>query len=132
MAGELSAEQSRRIEAAKAEIRGKEREVTQAMARVQEKVAEPPFYGSMRKFGRSVDAGVTTELEKAVEELKAAMMVVVGNAEDLRGMTAAELVKVLTPVQAVKFLAAVARFQLQARKWGMENDFQRRRRDSFF
>ncbi|KAI3460097.1 hypothetical protein Pfo_016760 [Paulownia fortunei] len=124
VAEELSAEQKQRIEVVKAETRRKEREITQAMARVQETVAEPPVYSLMRKFGKLVD-GEETEFDAAMEELKAAMMVVVGNADGLRGWTAAEVVEVLNPVQGVKFLAVVARFQLQARRWGMEKDCER-------
>ncbi|EYU36422.1 hypothetical protein ABFS82_14G266700 [Erythranthe guttata] len=124
VAEDLSDEQKREIEGVKAEIRRKEREINQKMARVQETVAEPPLCGLVKKFGRLVD-GETTELEAAMVELKAAMLVVVGNADELRGWTAAAVVGILNPVQGVKFFAAVARFQLQARKWGVEKDRQR-------
>lgn len=125
VAEELSPHQKQRIKAMKAESRRKEREITQAMARVQETVAEQPVYSLMRKFGNLVDGDEKPELDAAMEELKAEMLAVVGNADDLQGWTVAEVVEVLNPVQGVKFLAAVARFQLQARKWGMEKDCQR-------
>ncbi|KAL2242177.1 UNVERIFIED_CONTAM: Protein ZW2 [Sesamum indicum] len=124
--GELSAEQRQRIEAVKAETRRKEREITQAMARVQETVAEQPLYSLMRKFGKLVD-GEVTEFDTSMDRLKAAMLVVVENADALQGWTAVEVVEILSPVQGVKFLAAVARFQLQSRRWGVEKDSERER-----
>ncbi|KAG8370671.1 hypothetical protein BUALT_Bualt13G0007500 [Buddleja alternifolia] len=124
IAAELSDDQKRRIEIAKSETRRKEREITQAMARVQETVAEPPIYSLMRNFGKLVD-GEVGKFDAAVEEMKAAMVVVVRNADDLRWSTAGKVVEVLSPVQNVKFLAALARFQLRARRWGLEKDSQR-------
>ncbi|KAK6130783.1 hypothetical protein DH2020_035471 [Rehmannia glutinosa] len=124
VAEDLSAEQKQRIEAVRSETRRKEREFTQAMARIQETVAEPPLYGLMMSYEKVVN-GETSDIDGAMEELKAAMMAVVENADALRGWTAAEVVGILSPVQSVKFLAAVSRFQLQARKWGMERDRER-------
>ncbi|PIN21643.1 hypothetical protein CDL12_05657 [Handroanthus impetiginosus] len=99
------------------------------MARVQESVAEPPVYSLMQKFGTLVD-GEKEQFDAGMEALKAAMVVVVGNADALQGWTAAEVVKILNPVQGVKFLAAVARFQLQARRWGLEKDAERERMEA--
>ncbi|KAL0322937.1 UNVERIFIED_CONTAM: hypothetical protein Sangu_1913000 [Sesamum angustifolium] len=124
--GELSPQQRQRIEAVKAETRRKEREITQAMARVQETVAEQPVYSLMRRFGKLVD-GEVTDFDTAMERLKAAMLVVVENADALQGWTAAEVVEILSPAQGVKFFAAVARFQLQSRRWGVEKDSERER-----
>ncbi|KAH6781173.1 hypothetical protein C2S52_012410 [Perilla frutescens var. hirtella] len=121
VAEELSPGQRKRIEEVKAESRRREKEITQAMARLQETVAEQPVYGLIKKFGNSVD-GEAPELHAAMEELKAAMRAAVGNADALQGWTMSEVVEVLTPVQGVKFLAAVARFQLRARRWGMERE----------
>ncbi|KAL8465467.1 hypothetical protein ACS0TY_034827 [Phlomoides rotata] len=121
LAEELSSDQRRRIEEVKAESRRREREITQAMVRIQEMVAEQPVYSLMRRFGGLVD-GERPELEEAMDELKAAMLVVVGNADALQGWTVAEVVGVLNPVQGVKFLPAVARFQLQSRRWEVERD----------
>ncbi|KAL8515893.1 hypothetical protein ACS0TY_014552 [Phlomoides rotata] len=80
VAEELSSDQRRRIEEVKTESRRLEREITQAMARIQETVAEQPVYSLMRRFGGLVD-GERPELEEAMDELKAAMLVVVGNAD---------------------------------------------------
>ncbi|KAL6578444.1 hypothetical protein OROMI_010772 [Orobanche minor] len=124
VAEELTGEQRERIEEVKLETRRREREITQAMARVQEKVAEPPVYSMMRRFGRLGD-GEATELGDAIEGFKAAIAVVVENADELRVWTAAEVVGILSPVQSVRFLAEAARSQLQARKWGIEKDRER-------
>lgn len=121
VAAELTPGQKQRIEEVKAESRRREREITQAMARVQETVAEQPVYSLIRKVG-SLEDGDIPKLHAAVEALKKAMRAVVVNADELQGWTVAEVVEVLTPVQGVKFFAAVARFQLRARRWGVERD----------
>ncbi|XP_047951972.1 protein RESPONSE TO ABA AND SALT 1-like [Salvia hispanica] len=118
-AADLSPAQRRRIDKVKAESRRREREITQAMARVQETVAEPPVYGLVKKFG---GGGAVVEMEAAVEKVKAAMRGVVENADALQGWTLAEVVEALDPVQGVRFLAAVTRFQLRARRFGVERD----------
>ncbi|KAL8457853.1 hypothetical protein ACS0TY_035647 [Phlomoides rotata] len=69
VAEELSSDQRRRIEEVKAESRRQEREITQAMARIQEMVAEQPVYSLMRRFEGLVD-GEWPELEEAMDELK--------------------------------------------------------------
>ncbi|XP_057773441.1 protein RESPONSE TO ABA AND SALT 1-like [Salvia miltiorrhiza] len=121
LAEELSPGQMQRMEEVKTESRRREREITQDMARVQETVAEQPVYSLVKRFRNSVDYSVP-EMHAAIDELKAAMRAVVGNADALQGWTVAEMVEVLDPVQGVRFLAAVARFQLRARNWGVERD----------
>ncbi|XP_042009805.1 protein ZW2-like [Salvia splendens] len=118
---ELAAGQRRRIEEVKAESRRREREITQAMARVQETMAEQPVYGLIKKFGGG-EGAAAEKMRAAVEEVKAAMREVVREADELQGWTVAEVVEVLGPVQGVRFLAAVGRFQLRARRWGVERD----------
>ncbi|XP_047983873.1 protein RESPONSE TO ABA AND SALT 1-like [Salvia hispanica] len=118
---ELAAGQRRRIEEVKAESRRREREITQAMARVQETMAEQPVYGLIKQFGGGA-AAAGEKMRAAVEEVKAAMRGVVGEADELQGWTVGEVVEALGPVQGVRFLAAVGRFQLRARRWGVERD----------
>lgn len=117
---ELAAGQRRRIEEVKAESRRREREITQAMARVQETMAEQPVYGLIKNYGGG--DGAAEKMRAAVEELKAAMREVVADADTLQGWTVAEAVEALGSVQGVRFLAAAARFQLRARRWGVERD----------
>ncbi|GFP94500.1 transcription factor hbp-1b(c38) [Phtheirospermum japonicum] len=124
VAADLSGEQRRRMEELRLETRRREREINEAMARVQETVAEPPLCGLMKRFGMLVD-GEVAEFGEAVEGLKAAMTVVVEKADELRGRTVVEVLGVLSPVQGARFLAAATRFQLQARKWGVEKDRER-------
>ncbi|CAK9173623.1 unnamed protein product [Ilex paraguariensis] len=121
----LSAEQFQRIEMVKAETRREERKIADEMARIQESVAAPPIFNFMRKMGRLVD-GEVSELNTAVEGLKAAMVVVMGDADNLRDSTVRKIVEILNPLQTVKILAGAAEFQLQARRWGMQRDSERR------
>ncbi|XP_051150746.1 protein ZW2-like [Andrographis paniculata] len=124
VAGELSAEQRRRMAEVRAETRRREKEIGEAMARVQETVAEPPVCEWLRRFGKSAD-GEVSEVGEAIGGLKAAMVAEVENADELRGWTAVEVVEILGPVAAVKVLAAAARFQLESRNWGMRKDSER-------
>ncbi|KAL1534250.1 protein ZW2-like [Salvia divinorum] len=118
---ELAPGQPRRIEEVKAESRRREKEITQAMARVQETMAEQPVYGLIKKLGGGGGAA-EEKMRAAVEAVKAAMREVVGDADELQGWTVSEVLEVLEPVQGVRVLAAVARFQLRARRWGVERD----------
>ncbi|CAA2988633.1 DOG1-like 4 [Olea europaea subsp. europaea] len=117
----LSEEQSHRIELARAEIRRGERDIEQALARIQESLAEPPIFYLMKKMGKLVD-GEVTEFDTAVDDLKKSMAVIISDADDLRASTVRKIVEILSPVQSVKFLATAAEFQLQSRKLGLQKE----------
>ncbi|KAI3689114.1 hypothetical protein L2E82_47063 [Cichorium intybus] len=116
---ELSEEQKARIAAVREKTRRVEKEIGEAMAGVQESVAAQPFYGLVKRAARLVD-GEVSEMENAVEELKAVMLAVMRDADCLRQHTAGEVLEVLTPAQKVKFLAGTSQFWLQSRRLGME------------
>ncbi|KAL2498112.1 transcription factor-related [Abeliophyllum distichum] len=115
----LSAAQTHKIELVRAEIRRGERDIGQAMARIQESLAEPPIFYLMKKMGKLVD-GEISELDTAMDDLKKSMTVIIGNADNLRALTVTKIVEILSPVQSVKFLATAAEFQIQARKLGLQ------------
>ncbi|XWS24032.1 hypothetical protein CRYUN_Cryun28dG0066400 [Craigia yunnanensis] len=121
---ELTPEQEETIERVKYENRREERELTEAMATIQESVAIPPLLNLARRFGRLND-GEALELESAMETLKGRMLRTLERADKLRGSTARKVIEILSPVQTVKFLAASAEFQLKVRNWGLQKDQQR-------
>ncbi|XP_050227204.1 protein ZW2-like [Mercurialis annua] len=121
---DLTPEQSERIQQLKIETRIQERALTEAMARIQESLAAPPILGLTRRSARLID-GEVSDMEVAVEALKAAMLTVLESADALRGSVVIGLVEILSPVQAVRFLAAALEFQIQMRAWGRRSDAQR-------
>ena len=121
---ELTPEQEETIERVKYETRREERELTLAMATIQESVATPPLLNLVKRFGKLID-DEELELESAMETLKAAMLRTLERADKLRRSTVRKVIEVRSPVQTVKFLAASSEFQLRVRKWGLQKDQQR-------
>lgn len=125
-AKDLSLEQVARLEELKAEVRRKERDLTEAMASLQETVAAPPIVGLARRAGRLVD-GEISEMENAIDELKIGMLGVFYGADLLRGSTLKRMMEILSTDQTVRLLAAAMEFQLRIRQWGVQRDSQRTR-----
>ncbi|XP_065880382.1 protein ZW2-like [Euphorbia lathyris] len=121
---DLTAEQSERIEQLKAVTRREERQLTERMAGIQESLASAPIYSLARRSHRLID-GEISWMEEAVEALKAAMLAILENADVLRRSTAANVVEILSPIQAIRFLAAGVNFQLEIRRWGQQRDWER-------
>ncbi|KAL7597047.1 hypothetical protein Lser_V15G31080 [Lactuca serriola] len=121
--GELSEEQNERIAVVREKTRRLEREISEALASVQESVAAQPFSDLVKREARLVD-GEASEMEDAFGDLKAAMLAVMRDADCLRQHTAGEVLEVLTPAQKVRFLAGTSQFWLQSRRLGMERDKQ--------
>ena len=111
-----------------AETKAEERELENEMARIQESVAAPPIVEVVRRMecGRNVDA-MYDDMARATEGLRGEMEVVLANADMLRSRTAERVVEILSPIQNVKFLAAVAELQLKIRMWGWQMDGDRLR-----
>ncbi|CAI9753519.1 unnamed protein product [Fraxinus pennsylvanica] len=112
----LSDEQSRRIELVRAEITRGERDMEQAMARIQESLAEPPIFYLMKKTGKLVD-GEVPEFDTAMDDLKKSLAEIIGDADDLRASVVRKIVEILSPVQSVKILAAAAEFNFKQENW---------------
>lgn len=121
---DLTPEQGAALEELKADVRRRERDLTEAMASLQETVAAPPIVGLARRAGRLVD-GEICEMESAMEELKVAMVGVLDGADGLRGSTMRKVMEILNSDQTVKLLAAATEFQLRIRRWGLNRDLQR-------
>ncbi|XVE55675.1 hypothetical protein DITRI_Ditri03aG0177400 [Diplodiscus trichospermus] len=70
---ELTPEQEETIGGVKYETKKEERELTEAMAAIQESLAIPPLLNLAKRFGRLID-GEALELESAMETLKGRML----------------------------------------------------------
>ncbi|EEF52193.1 Transcription factor HBP-1b, putative [Ricinus communis] len=114
---DLTPEQSERIEQVRFETRIEERALTETMASVQESLASPLILNLSRRFRQMID-GEVSEMEAALEGLKTAMFALSENADALRRSTAVNLLEVLSPAQAVRFLATALKFQLQVMRQG--------------
>lgn len=125
---DLAPPQRARLEEVKAEVRRNERDLTEAMASLQEMVAAPPIVALARRAGRVMDREIC-EMEGAIEELKTAMVMVLNRADGVRGSAVMKVMELLDPDQRVRLLAAAAEFQLRIRRWGVHRE-QRHNRES--
>ncbi|CAN1841638.1 Protein DOG1-like 3 [Linum perenne] len=128
---DISASQFRRIEELQAATIREEKLITEKMAKVQESVADSNMVDlshTMSEMIRSgvgpplgpenmkdqVDSALTTKEKKLEEILRVA--------DELRLATLRAIVDVLTPIQAVHFLIAVAELHLRVHDWGKRRD----------
>lgn len=93
-----------------------ERMLNNELAKIQERVAAPPFLETFRRHG--IDGVGETELTT----LKAAFQSVLASADFLRREMALKVVEILTPLQTVRFWIAVAQLQLRIRAFGLQRD----------
>lgn len=126
---DLSREQSERVEMLRMETKTEERELENELVAIQESVAAPPIVKVSRRenFPVNGDQCDTEDMESVMETLRGEMEVVLANADMLRSRTAERLVEILTPVQNLRFLAAVTELQLKIRIWGWQIDADRQR-----
>ncbi|XP_055961843.1 protein ZW2-like [Mercurialis annua] len=119
---DLSEEQVSRINMLKQETKVSERVLNDELAKLQESVASPPLVDAVRRRGRVVlgEERATGSDKSAVDRLGAEMEAVVARGDLLRTNTVMKVVEILTPVQNVKFLLAVAQLQLKTRKMGSQ------------
>lgn len=124
---DLSEDQRLRMNRLKEEIKIEEREINHEQAKIQETVAAPPLLETLRRRGlqQPVD-GQISEDYMAINTWKFALESVVAKADWLRMSTAAKVVEVLRPAQAVRFLAAAAQLQLRIRTRGLQREAGRR------
>ncbi|XP_008444975.1 protein ZW2 [Cucumis melo] len=123
---DLTPAQAASLEELKADVKRKERDLTEAMASLQETVAAPPLVGLARRAGRLVD-GEICEMKNAIEELKIGMLGVFYSADLLRGSTMKRVMEILKTDQTLRPLAAATEFQQRIRRWGIQRDSQRTR-----
>ncbi|CAN6724144.1 unnamed protein product [Malus baccata var. baccata] len=108
------------------ETRIEERALNDKLANIHESVAAPPFVDVLRRYGRARDGEIVEDIA-VIESLKPALESVLVNANLLRTTMVTKLVEILSSRQAVRFLTAVAQFQLKIRSLGLERDAEKRR-----
>lgn len=108
------------------ETRVEERALNDKLAKIHESVAAPPLVDVARRYGRFANGEIVEE-DVAIDELKSALESVLANSNFLRTTMATKLVDMLSSAQAVRFLAAVAQFQLKIRSLGLERDADEQR-----
>ncbi|KAM1347415.1 hypothetical protein ACFX2H_036350 [Malus domestica] len=72
--------------------------------------------------GLSETGEMNREVEEALDEHGKAMVRVMEKADQLRLNTLKELVKILTPLQAIDFMVASKKLHLCVHKWGRKRD----------
>lgn len=122
---DMTEDQKQRMEQLRDEINAEERELGNEFARIQESVAAQPLMELARRLGSPID-GEIHELDAVLESLRAAIEAVLANADMLRTRTAERVVAILSPIQNVKFLAAVTQLQLRVRTWGFQRESEER------
>ncbi|CAN6546276.1 unnamed protein product [Malus baccata var. baccata] len=87
-----------------------EETLTAELAALQEEIADQPI--AMTAKGLSETGEMNREVEEALDEHGKAMVRVMEKADQLRLNTLKELVKILTPLQAIDFLVASKKLHL--------------------
>lgn len=92
-------------------------------ALLQQSVADPPLMLPTKRVGAvGLRDGEQSEMEEAMEVLKAKMKEAMKNADQLRCLTVEKVVEILNPRQAIKMLRAVGEFYLRLRDLGAQID----------
>ncbi|CAN1841643.1 Protein DOG1-like 3 [Linum perenne] len=115
---DLSSEQLSRMDELQRRTIREERNITEEIATVQESVADASMvelsHVASQMMKDQVDSALTTKEKKLEEILRVA--------DELRLATLRAIVDVLTPIQAVHFLIAVAELHLRVHDWGKRRD----------
>lgn len=90
-----------------------EETLTAELAALQEEIVDQPI---------AMIAKGLREVEEALDEHGIAIVRVMEKADQLRLNTLKELVKILTPVQAIDFLVTSKKLHLCVHKWGRKRD----------
>ncbi|PIA50799.1 hypothetical protein AQUCO_01200211v1 [Aquilegia coerulea] len=119
----LSSDQVEKIKSLKVETISKEKALSKEMAKIQESVVGPSWVEIINRMDTQVaDNG---EVDQVLGKIERELKILVIEADFLRATTARELVSILSPVHAAKFLASTAWLQLNIRNWGLKIDADR-------
>ncbi|KAI3876995.1 hypothetical protein MKX03_024580 [Papaver bracteatum] len=128
----LSEDQKERVRELMAETRVAEKELSDEMARVQESIVAPPIVDMARLMHHNnnnrSDPDHRNEIDTGLRSLRETMETLVESADFLRMTIARKVVEILSPGQAVTFLAAATQLQLKVREMGYQRDAELRRR----
>ncbi|KAI3466745.1 hypothetical protein Pfo_023408 [Paulownia fortunei] len=119
--GELSGRQISMVDELQSKTIREERKLSTRMAGLQEDVLDQPLASiAMKSRGSSCESG--SNVEEALDKHGRAMAEILEAADQLRLNTLREVIRILTPQQAVDFLAAGKKLRLCMQDWGRKRD----------
>lgn len=121
--GELSGQQISMVDELQSKTIREERELSTRMAGSQEDVLDHPLVEITVKSGGG-SCGPNGKVEEALGEHGGTLVAILEGADELRMNTLMEIIRILTPPQAVKFLAAGKKLQLCMQDWGRKRDLE--------
>ncbi|XP_051135361.1 protein DOG1-like 3 [Andrographis paniculata] len=119
--GELSARQVAMVDELQSRTIREERKLSGQLASLQEDVLDQPLAAIALAERRTAAAG---DLEEALDRHGSAMAGILEEADRLRLNVLKEMIGILTPPQAVDFLAAGKKLRLSVREWGRKRDLE--------
>ncbi|XP_062096997.1 protein DELAY OF GERMINATION 1 [Humulus lupulus] len=118
--GDLSAKQMVLVDGLQRRTIKEEEKLTAKLAGLQEDVADQPIAAIAKKLSQVGE--MCGELDKALEEHERAMVTALEEADVLRLNTVKEILEILTPVQAIDFLATSKKLHLSVHEWSKKRD----------
>ncbi|KZV51842.1 Delay of germination 1 [Dorcoceras hygrometricum] len=121
----LSATQLTSIDDLQRKVIAAEDKLSLRLAGLQQEVADMPLALIARKS--SPDYQLSEEAREAIGKIEEAKLCAIEEADELRLKTYGELMKILTPGQALDYVIAAKKLRLCVQAWGIEKDRERAR-----
>ncbi|KAL5576517.1 hypothetical protein UlMin_018216 [Ulmus minor] len=118
--GKMSSKQLVLVDCLRRKTISEEESLTSMVAGLQEDIADQPV--AVIATGLCRLGELTGEVDKVLDEHEKAMVGVLEGADKLRMNTFKELLNVLTPLQAIHFIAASKKLHLCVHEWGNKRD----------
>ncbi|XP_050207235.1 protein DOG1-like 3 [Mercurialis annua] len=118
--GELSWQQMKNINDLHFRIIRQEEQLTNKLASLQEDMADDPISVIATEQREPVES--YGQVDRNIQNYEEAMFSILQEADNLRLATLKELVSILSPLQAVDYLAAHKKFHLCLHEWGQRRD----------
>ena len=125
--GELSVKQLLLVDGLQRKTIKEEEKLTAKLAGLQEDIADQPIAAIAK--GLSQVGETSEELDKVLDEHERAMVMALVEADKLRVKTCKELLGILTPIQAVNFLAMSKKLHLCIHEWSKKREQRHGRGD---
>ncbi|CAE5962557.1 unnamed protein product [Arabidopsis arenosa] len=117
---DLTSHQIDQLENIRSETKRRESDLMRRFALLQQSVGDPLLMVPFRRIGvLTLGEGEQSQMEDAMDVLKAEMITAMKNADQLRCVTVGKVVEVLNPRQAIKLLRAAGEFYLRLRDLGV-------------
>ncbi|OAY25720.2 hypothetical protein MANES_17G057000v8 [Manihot esculenta] len=121
--GDLSSNQLNMVNNLQSKTVKQEEKLTSKLASLQEDLADEPISIIAQRTQTQITGELNEEVERALKDQDEGMMRVMKEADNLRLNTLKELLfGILTPVQAVEYLAASKKLHLCMHEWGKTRD----------